>query len=446
MIGLRFTNGTTTVDVSNLTTGILTGYRSGNAPAGQTETEDEASVTLMGNRTSVEANLGLLEQLFVQVKQRKQRPAIGKVWVERSNGDGTWWKSELVNADALQEDNSLDRLGRSTPVRIVMKRKNFWKGAETQLPLTNGNGTDDLAGLRVFNCGDGNGVAPNIKHNWVQIDGEDILGDLPGPVRLEMTNSYDNAARLYNIWTALNSESDPANFGHILEGEAATGGTTVVNASCSNGNAQSFTWTDSIQAILGRWALDTTYLNRAGGNYFKVLAAFAGSPAAGTRLQCKVTFPSGTPLTVVGSSQEVGLSNARIQDIGTIQLPPWLVGAGDLAPVDLTIYRRKTGGGSLSLDYLQITPIDGYRVLRPKGYGTAYQIRVVDDGINETLYTDGWTPSGKTGHYVGTGERLRLAAGKTQRIYFLMSGDTGDISINRQLTVKAYYTPVRLNF
>jgi hypothetical protein len=327
-----------------------------------------------------------------------------------------------------------------------MRRKNFWKGTEAQLPLTNGNGTDDLTGLSVYNCGDGSGTAPNIRHNWVQIDGADVLGNQPAPLRLELTNAYESSARLYNLWTALNSESDPVNFGHILEGESASGGTTVANTYCSNGNYQSFTWTDSIQGILGRWALDTTYLNRAGGNYFKVLAAFANAPTAGTRLQCKVTFPSGTPLTVVGSSQEVGLSTAKIQDIGTIQLPPWLVGAGDLAPVDLTIYRRKTGGGSLSLDYLQITPIDGYRVLRPKGYGASYTIRVVDDGINEYLYTDGWTPSGKTGHYVGTGERLRLMPEKTQRIYFLMSGDTGDVSIERQLTVKAFYTPVRLNF
>lgn len=446
MIGLRFTNGTTTVDVSNLTTGILTGYRQGDNPAGQTETEDEASITMIGNRATVETNVGLLDQLFVQLKKRKQRPAIGRVWVERSNGDGTWWKSELVDADVLLEDQSLDRLGRSTPVRIRMRRKNYWKGAEAQLPLTNGNGIDDLAGLPVYNCGDGSGIAPNIKHNWVQIDGADVLGSQPAPLRLELTNSYNNANRLYNIWMSLNCDSDPVNFEHILEGEAAAGGSTVVNAACSNGNYQNFTWSDSIQAILGRWALDTTYLNRAGGHYFKVLAAFANAPVEGTRLQCKITFPAGTPLTVVGSSQEVSLSTAKIQDIGTIQLPPWLVGAGDLTPVDLTLYRRKTGGGSLGLDYLQITPLNGYRILKPKGYGADYTIRVVDDGINEFLFTDGWTPAGKTGHYVGTGERLKLTPGKTQRIYFLMSGWTGDIPIERELTVKAYYTPVRLNF
>lgn len=445
MIGLRFTDGTTTVTVSNLTTGILTGYTPGNAPKETAETNDQAAVTLLGNRASVTATLELLNGLFEQAKERKQRPAIGKVWVERDNGDGVWWRSELVDANVLLEENSIDRLGRSTPITISLQRKNYWEGAEAQIPLTNGNGANNTTGLRVYNCSDGTGTAPNIKHNWVQIAADAVTGDLPAPMRLEMANSYDSTSRLYQLWMGLNVKSQPATFQHILEGEAAAyGGTTVANVNYSSGAYRDFTWSGDNQVLMGRWTLSSDFLAKAGGFMFKVLAVFALSPSGGTRLQCKTTFPSGTPLTKIGSSQEVGLSGVDVQDIGTLQLPPWLVGSGDLAPIDLSIYCRRTGGGFLALDYLQITPMDGYRVLRPKGYGVEYGEQLVDDGIEERLYTIWQSPVGKTGIYTGTGKML-LEPKKAQRLYITMQNMTSGANVEQQITVKAFYRPRKLS-
>jgi len=298
--------------------------------------------------------------------------------------------------------------------------------------------------LNVYNCNDGDGTSPNKRNNYVEIGAASVVGDLPAPARLEMTNQFNSANRLYNIWLGHNVRSTPDLFQHMIEGESASyGGSDVVNAAYSAGKLRTFTWAVDTQTIIARWALDTTFLNRANKRWFKILAGFTNGISAGIRLQSKITFPSGTPLTVVASSQEVVTTTSRIQEIGELQIPPWLLSSGDLSAVDLTLYAKKTGGGSVSIDYLQITPVDGYRVLMPRGYGAAYQVRVVDDGISDQIWTDGWSGGGKTGHYTAVGKNLKLVPGELQRIYFLQNGDTGDIDITRLLNVKAFYRPRR---
>ncbi len=238
------------------------------------------------------------------------------------------------------------------------------------------------------------------------------------------------------MWIAHNVYADPGNFQHMLSGPSA-----VYPA---GGASQTLSWTGDTQQLIARWTLSTAYLNSAQGRWFKILAAFNGYVPSGVWLQVKITFPAGTPLTVVGSGQEMAVAfNGKLQDIGTIQIPPWLAAAGDLEPVDLSLYARATGGNSISFSYLQVTPLDGYRMLIPRGYGASYGIRVVDDTINNYLYTDGWTPPGKTGHYTAVGDPIRLIPGKLQRLYFLQKGDSGDIATSRELSVKLFYRPRR---
>jgi hypothetical protein len=445
MLGLRFTDGTTTITVSDLTTGILTGYRPGNAGRDEEEISDQAEVVWLGGRSLVMNNIGQLERFFNQARERKERPSLDKIYVERDLGDAVWWRSEIVEGSVLVEADGLDALARKPQANINIIRKNYWESAEAQIALSNGNGTNNTSGLVIFNCSDGVGTSPNVNHNYASIAAGVINGDAATPVRLEMYNNYNSASRLYTVWMAHNVESDPLNFQHILEAEnAAFGGTDTVANGYSGGKTRGYSWSGDSQTLIGRWALDMNYLNRAGGEWFKVLAVLSGPPTAGIRLQCKITFPSGTPLTVIGSSQEAALGNRQICDIGALQIPPWLAGAGNQTPVDLCLYARRVGGGSLGIDFLQITPLDSYRVLEPAGYGAAYGITVVDDGINNVLYTDGWSPGGKTGHYVGIGNPILLKPSKAQRIYFLMMGDTGGVGIARTMSIKAFYRPRRV--
>lgn len=115
-------------------------------------------------------------------------------------------------------------------------------------------------------------------------------------------------------------------------------------------------------------------------------------------------------LTTIWEGPQVLLNTVYgLQDLGVLQLPPYLVGAGDIYPLNLVLYaqRAATGTHSLSLDYVQLSPLDGWRKLSPRGYGLAYGVRLVDDGIEGQTYTDGWATAGKTGHYSGGGSAWR---------------------------------------
>lgn len=445
MIGLRFTDGTTTVTISDLVNGILTGYQAGGEGSATETTTDKVFSRLRGSRATKLANMQALNRLLGQARERQQKPFLARVFVERDTGDGTWWRSEVTDGALLLGADGLHQLEMAPEVAVAFERKNYWEGGEAQLPLSNGNGTNDLDGLVVFNCNDGTGISPGVRHNYAQIGVGVVEGDLATPARIEMTNQYNSAARLSSVWVGHNAEADPVNFQHILEGEAVSyGGTNSANAAYSGGYARNFAWAGDYQQLIGRWALDTTYLTRAGGKWFKILGMFTSAPSAGTRVQVKIMFPSGTPLTMLASSQEVTLGAVNLQDLGMLQIPPWLVGVENQSGLDLCLYARRTGGGSLGLDFVQVTPVDSYRVLTPQGYGAAYQVRIVDDGVSDTLYTDGWAGGGKTGHYVGVGAAVLLKPGKLQRLMFLQSGDTGDTLAARTLSVKAFYRPRRL--
>jgi hypothetical protein len=148
-------------------------------------------------------------------------------------------------------------------------------------------------------------------------------------------------------------------------------------------------------------------------------------------------------LTPVFEGPEVLLDDTeRLQDLGVVQLPPWLPGETSQASVTLALYLRKTGGGTLYTDFLQLSCLDGWRRLSPRGYGLPYNCRLVDDGIASLVWTDGWP--GKAGHYIGYGRPIHVWPGKAQRLYFLVDSETRTAQIERIYDVWINYRPRRL--
>ncbi len=276
--------------------------------------------------------------------------------------------------------------------------------------------------------------------NYVEIAEGDVEGDLPGAARIEITNNYDSATRCGYIWIGHNVESDPANFEHILEAEDASGETTKDSYFLSGNQYKDCAWEGSTEVDLLTWTLSTELLNKLAGRYVRIIGNITGSVSSSTWLRFKVKFALTTiwegPLTLLGT--------ISLQELVSMRLPPYLVGAGDLYPLDLVLSAKSSVSHSFELDFLQLTPLDGWRKLTHKGYGLGYEARIVDDAIDGYLYTDGWTPAGKTGHYVGYGEPILLQPGKLQRLYFLHMPQAGSFVIYRTLSVKIYYRPRRL--
>ena len=93
----------------------------------------------------------------------------------------------------------------------------------------------------------------------------------------------------------------------------------------------------------------------------------------------------------------------------------------------------------MNIDFIQLTPADGYRELKTASYDVPYEYRIIDDGIGEYLYVDDGAGADKAGIMTGYGAPIQVWPGRNQRLYFLMNPD----EIARTLSVKVFYRPRR---
>lgn len=334
-------------------------------------------------------------------------------------------------------------------VEIIITHEPFWEGPETQIPLTNVNGTNVTSGLKVYNCNDLVGTAPNKRANYVEIAASAISGDLPAPAKLTLLNNYNNSANLYDIWIGHNF-TDPANALWNLEAEDASGGTPVVDAACSGGDKSTVSLSSDAELDLLTWSLSSVMVSAAKGKYVHALMRVVGSASISMYWTIRWRVKLKWGVTTIWQSEQVQPSDLRalgLRDLFEFRLPPWLEGMGSLDALSLVLTGQRTDETVIedsSIDYLQLLPADGFRYITSNGYGVAYNSRAIDDGINGQTYRDNGADAARVGIFSTYGEPIQLEPNKLQRLYFLMHSDTyGEAEIARTLSVKASYRPRR---
>jgi hypothetical protein len=157
---------------------------------------DEDSVTEQATILIDVATVALLDsereeiiERLSNARMRQDNHARDKTYVNfKPDGGATTWRSEILDGKIINEPN-IHKEGwtiKKIEITIEWTRRNYWEGAEAQIPLTNTNGTDDTSGLNVFNCNDGTGTSPNDQVNYIDIKAVDVGGEIPGATRLEM--------------------------------------------------------------------------------------------------------------------------------------------------------------------------------------------------------------------------------------------------------------------
>lgn len=154
-------------------------------------------------------------------------------------------------------------------------------------------------------------------------------------------------------------------------------------------------------------------------------------------------------VTHIWQTGQITLDTSRAyqtRDMFTLRLPPWLLGQSSLASLDLILTGLQNTGSSinLNLDFIQVTPLDGWRMLECSGYGVLQNSRMVDDGVNDVCYIDTGSGANKAGYLVPYGSPIELYPGKKQKLYFLMHSNIGNVAeIQRTASVKLFYRPRR---
>lgn len=444
-IGLRFTDGTTTVTVSNGSTGWLTSYKQGSENSSEKFSTDRARVVLLSSLSTIQATIVSLNKLFRQAKYYQENKIEPRVRVERDLGDGVWWRSEILEALPLMLDSTVD-MGLPTgkaEFDILYTRLNYWEGAEAQIPLTNTNGTDDVAGLTVYPIDDTQAG----KDNFVDIDGvNDVTGDLPTPIRIEIRNTYNDADPTSKIFLSLNVRSHNSSgtwLQHILEGEDMTSGATDKPAMAdytlySNGQYGEITVATTDSASL--WTLDSAFLKKALGGRYRVYACFKTNPSADTWVNLEVENLS---LRTLYQTDWLLLksSSGIFQEIGVIEIPLNVLDSTlTFESVTLQLHHKcPTGATTLELDYIQLFPMDGWRWT--ENLVLSYQEYHVDRQYEDLMYDVLTGGSAYTTGRTMYGGGILLEPGVNQRLYIVCYAS--DLPL-RTSTVKAWYRPRRL--
>lgn len=432
---LSITDGTTTAPLST-TSAMLSSYVPGTPDAAERGivppvTEPVEVLFYGANTTAARAALNVVERLLVQAERRQQTGTGARVYLQfQPDGDATAYRSEIIAGMVQLAPKSLQVFGQAQiNARIIVTRVPYWEGARTQIPLTNGNGTNNTSGLSINNR----------SGNWVGISSANVTGVLPAPLELQLVNTTGAGRNYYNFYASVNDFNTA--LAHHIEGETATdtAGTTTSNANSSASNYLSFSVVTTTYATL---VLSTTLLQQTAGRFVRVVARLQTLSATGT-VYCTPSVWDYYNLVPLWVGNEVALNGSNyLLDLGVVPLPPggYVSGYGELR-MRLT-FRNTSGTATVGLDYVQLLPSDPlcWRHVIQRGMVVANNSYMVDDGIEGVAYL---VESGAANPiYSPVGAPAHVWPNRDQRLYILHDG-IGQTA-NWTLSVRAYYRPRRV--
>ena len=413
---LRVTDGTTTVDLSGGTTGIAGCTYFPLAPSAGTATIAEQAELICKGTTAatIRAALNNLERLLEAAARRRATGYGVRVFIEYKPVDGdSLYRSELYAGRLVySEEPGARRLGDANPaikVGFVFERAPWWEGPEVELAISAQGQTAATGGRTVTNNG---------TNNWVQVAGGLVAGTEPGPVRLQLNNNTGASQDYRNIYVGVNTFASPATYNGAHQGEAdLMGSGSVADAGSSNGYYRNFAATASEQ-LLAAWLLSTAEM-ASGGRWCRLLARlhyYETSKAVRIRPLIRdyyglVTLWEGQPiwLPTVGG-------NYQLVDLGSVPIPPGAY-APDYAECRLGLKMQASAATTVSVDYVQLVPMDGYRHVEQVGYNVPSGGAVEINEVDESAYY--WSGTQRWPLHVATGPGLRVWPNVTQRLYIL---------------------------
>jgi len=391
-----------------------------------------ASVAAM--RTAIDT----LQKLLDAASRRQERGKGPVVYLlYQPDGDATAWRSRLIDWRFEYNENTLRAWGQAKlPASLIIERDAVREGDLTQIPLTNGNGTNNTTGLTVslHNAG--------TAYSYAQIAGSAVTGSAPAPVQLELTNNTGGSVTYYEVLVANNAFSDPANFPHVLQAESALvsgSGTVSSDATCSNGQYVGWSFTNSSAQ---QYTLSQTLLQDALGYDFHLLARFRSQTA---RVFVRPHIYDATGMFVLWSGDEVEIPQVApsVFDLGVIPLPPGGYSTAYGAMRLWLAWRAEGSVGALDTDFFAFFPADTFRRLRVPVTVSSSGI-IVDDGIEGRAYLR--TGTAELPVVQPQGMPLLVWPGMTQRLYFTWSLFNWTAPITQTFSVKAWYRPRRYTF
>lgn len=397
-----------------------------------------------------------LRALFQQAARWNTRRIGSRVYLKFSYdtaviSSANAWRSLILDARIDWSEAGLnEQYGENfLEARITITRVPYFEGALTAVPLTNGNGTDSTSGLTIYNHDD----ATAGNDNWAAIDEDDIVGDLPAPLKVAIEAVSLTGTYIKSLYVGHNVFSSPASMTHFLEAESATHtGTPTVSASSSGGYYVSKAF--STEELIFYWQLSAVELAKYAGNRFRVLARFTSAAGTGDHAHYQVrTSPSAASGNDVQEGPWVYVSGTDLfADLGVVRLPEYDYGSGNSPYLNyLKLYAYSDDGSSITskLDYLALMPLDSWRrfEVTSLGIGLVEDFVLADDGPDGLIYVYAAAAATTVAQWFsGYGQPIMAQPGLDQKLYFLAVDNNGAAIIDDEFEIKAWYRPRYENF
>lgn len=369
-------------------------------------------------------------------RQRQKNQAGGAVYAQfRPDTAEALYRSEVLDLKVAFSDRLWRRLA------VSWTRRHYWEGAEALLSLVN-----NVSGANGIQTIYNHSRDASNRNNFVRILAGGVGGDLPTPIRIQLTNTFASGTNHSDIYIGHKIE-DNGQLVHIIEAESGTlpgMATAAANSSASGGSHVNFAWTGATEVSAWSATLTSAMLAASNSKRVRLLGYSINGASSGIygKLQIRIegiTQLWESPQWVKMSENAIG---GGIVDFGSLDLPSTAMGGGTPYPLTLhLILKGQSGSNTANLDYIHIMPADGFRRLRNAGFGLAQNATIYDDGMTEELYTSGWATAGKLMNYTGQGKPIMLVPYATNALYFLVDPAS---TVLRSSTVQVYYRPRRL--
>ena len=428
---ITLTDGTTTIDLYSIanTFVISDGWAMVTADDPETEVGDVINLLIQAaSATAMQTVIRNINRLLDAARRRAETGVGAMVYITVQFDGISETQRTPILAGRLEVPNALNRWGtRKIDATLAVTHPAWWESTtETELQLSAASQAAATGGRTLTNS----------ANSWASIAAAQVGGDLPAPLRLELTNTA-GAARVYeNLWLALNADHDPANFGYFIEGETATGGSSVADGNCSGGNARDITVNPTGTLT---YALSAANMQRTRGAPFVILARLQSLSGAGVSVRPSITA-AGVTVWWANEPWVLNRLTPHLSMLGTVPLPPQVWDSASNGAVNLVLTFYAAASRTVRLDYLALLPAQDHRLLTLMGNSVANNDTVVDNG------TEGWqgVRSGGAILPVVSARRKPLMArpNTTQCIYLFHHTTTGCL-IGDTVSLRAWYRPRR---
>jgi len=387
------------------------------ASPGETRTET-LRIGLRGSPLQLRAVIRRLEQI-VELARLKTEQGIGHAIYLRAfpPEGGSPVYSQVLQAELRTLPGAMAyEEGGAMAVDLVITRLNWFDGVEQPLILANSAGSGTSASL--LNLDDSLAAG---NDNYFYVDTSALQSDLPGPVRLQITNNSSTALRQLFVGT-FHERASTEKPALVLEGESAPEAVAVAASGASNGAFGRFSAAGGSWQAFASWTLDYAALAALGGRLFLPVMRFQ-TPLSQDGARFRVALGPGSALFHTPAA--LAQSGAGVLPLSPLQLP-----FGGLSPryapaglqLRLEAFFPASGSHTLELDDLLLLPQDNFAWFEAAA-GIESGERLMDDSFARESYTllDGQ----QLRAHQRVGGWFGLPAGTRSWFYFLQVGADG---------------------